>query len=363
MTRTAVVLFTRDLRAHDHPALAAARRDCDQVVPLFVRDRRLLEASAKRTGFLRARLAELQEAFGLVVADGDPVEETARFRPDAVYLSEDVSAYARRRTARLAERFEVRLFPGITIVPPGELAPAGKDHYRVFSPYWRAWRERPLPAPVDSGPPLRYADAAPLSPHLHFGSISPAEVARNASEELLRRLCWRDFYAQLLAAAPELEWRDLHPGRRVWREDPVAVAAWKKGRTGYPFIDAAMRQLLAEGWIPNRQRLVAASFLVKQLGLDWRIGAAHFQEHLLDGDAASNSGNWQWVAGTGTDTRPNRTFNPTRQGRLHDPDGAYVRRWLPELAALPATRIHDPTSEQRQTLGYVDPIQIEEWVR
>ena len=103
-------------------------------------------------------------ALGLVVADGDPVEETARFRPDAVYLSEDVSAYARRRAARLAERFDVRLFPGITIVPPGELAPAGKDHYRVFTPYWRAWRARPLPAPVESGQPLRSADAGRSQP-------------------------------------------------------------------------------------------------------------------------------------------------------------------------------------------------------
>ena len=117
-----------------------------------------------------------------------------------------------------------------------------------------------------------------------------------------------------------------------------------------------MRQLRTEGWIPNRQRLVAASLLVKELRIDWRVGAAHFMEHLLDGDAASNSGNWQWVAGTGTDTRPNRTFNPTRQGRLHDPSGEYVRRWLPELVSLPAERIHDPTPAQRAALGYAHKI-------
>jgi len=361
MTRTAVVLFTRDLRVHDHPALAAARRDCDRVVPLFVLDERLLSASAKRTRFLHVPLAELRAALGLVVANGDPVEQTARFRPDAVYVSEDVSAHARRRAARLTEHFELRLFPGITIVPPGELAPAGRDHYRVFTPYWRAWRTRPLPAPVECDRPLPVRPG-PLSAHLHFGSVSPAELARRASDELLRQLCWRDFFAQLLAAEPELEWRDMYPGRRVWRNDPEAVAAWKDGRTGYPFVDAAMRQLAVEGWIPNRQRLVAASLLVKQLRIDWRIGAAHFREHLLDGDAASNSGNWQWVAGTGADPRPNRTFNPARQGGLHDPEGGYVRRWLPELADLPAARIHDPTSEQRRALGCVDPICIEERV-
>ena len=359
MTRTAVVLFTRDLRVHDHPALAAARQGCDRVVPLFVLDDELLDRSPRRSAFLEQRLAELRAALGLVVAHGDPVEEAGRFHPDAVYLSADVSAYARRRVARLSERFDVRLFPGITIVPPGELAPAGRDHYRIFEPYWQAWRGRPLPAPVDSGLALRGPDAALLSPHLHFGSVSPAEVARGASDDLLRRLCWRDFFAQLLAADPELEWRDLHPGRRAWREDADAVAAWKEGRTGYPFVDAAMRQLLAEGWLPNRQRLVAAAFLVKQLEIDWRVGAAHFMQQLVDGDAASNSGNWQWVAGTGTDTRPNRRFNPTRQGRVHDPDGDYVRRWVPELAPLSAKDIHDPTPGQRLELGYVDPIGVE----
>jgi deoxyribodipyrimidine photo-lyase len=297
-------------------------------VPLFVLDDRLLAVSPRRTELLLARLEQLREAIGLLVVTGDPVEEVARFAPDAVYLSEDVSAYARRRARRLREHFELRTFPGITIVAPGEIAPAGKAGYRVFTPYWRAWRTRALPAPIVSGPRLREPNA-PLSALLHLGIAAPAEVARGADEELLRKLCWRDFFAQLLAAEPELEWRDMHPGRRAWRDDPEAVAAWKQGRTGAPFVDAAMRQLLAEGFMPNRQRMVAASYLTKELGVDWRIGAAHFMAHLVDGDVASNSGNWQWVAGTGADPRPNRRFNLERQARLHDPDGAYVGRWLP----------------------------------
>jgi deoxyribodipyrimidine photolyase len=332
MTHTGVVLFTRDLRAHDHPALAAARRECREVVPLFVLDEKLLAASPRRTALLRARLGQLREAIGLVVAEGDPVEEVARLAPAAVYLSADVSAYARRRERRLRERFALRTFRGITVVPPGELAPAGKHRYRVFTPYWRAWRARPLPAPVRSGPRLPEPDV-PLSALLHLGLASPAEVARGAGEELLRKLCWRDFFAQLLAAEPELEWRELHPGRRVWRDDPEAAAAWREGRTGVPFVDAAMRQLLAEGYMPNRQRMLAASYLTKELGVDWRVGAAHFMAHLVDGDVPANSGNWQWVAGTGADTRPNRRFNLERQARLHDPDGSYVRRWLPERLA------------------------------
>ena len=332
MTGTGVVLFTRDLRAHDHPGLAAARLECRQVVPLFVLDNRLLAVSPRRTELLLARLEQLREAIGLVVLRGDPVKAVARFSPRAVYLSEDVSAHARRRERRLRERFELRTFPGITIVPPGELAPAARSHYRVFTPYWRAWRARPLPAPVRSGPRLPGPDL-PLSALLHLGIASPAEIARGAGEELLRKLCWRDFFAQLLAAQPQLAWRDMHPGRRVWRDDPGAVAAWKEGRTGAPFVDAAMRQLLAEGYLPNRQRMVAASYLMKELGIDWRTGAAHFMTHLVDGDVASNSGNWQWVAGTGADTRPNRRFDPERQARLHDPEGAYVGRWLPERFA------------------------------
>jgi deoxyribodipyrimidine photo-lyase len=330
MTGSGVVLFTRDLRAHDHPALAAARRACADVVPLFVLDERLLSVCRRRTELLLTRLGRLREAIGLVVVAGDPVEEVARFAPDAVYLSADVSAYAHRRMRRLEGRFTVRAFPGITVVPPGAVAPARRDHYRIFTPYWRAWRARPLRAPVESGPRLAQPDA-PLSALLHLGIASPAELARDADEQLLRKLCWRDFFAQLLAAAPSLEWHDLHPGRRSWQDDPEAAAAWKEGRTGVPFVDAAMRQLLAEGFMPNRQRLVAASYLTKDLGIDWRIGAAHFQAHLIDGDVASNSGNWQWAAGTGADTRPNRHLDPDRQARRHDPDGAYIRRWSPEL--------------------------------
>lgn len=332
MTGTGVVLFTRDLRAHDHPALAAAQRECRDVVPLFVLDDRLLSVSRRRTALLLRRLDQLRQASGLVVVEGDPVEEVARFAPEVVHLSKDVSAYAQRRERRLRERFELRTFSGITVVPPGELRPAARSHYRVFTPYWRAWRERPLAAAVGSGPRLPEPHL-PLSALLHLGIASPADVARSADEELLRKLCWRDFFAQILAAEPELEWRDLHSRRRTWRDDPEAVAAWKQGRTGVAFVDAGMRQLLAEGYVPNRQRMVSAAYLTKQLGVDWRIGAAHFQEHLIDGDVASNSGNWQWVAGTGADTRPNRRFNPERQARLHDPDGAYVARWLPERLA------------------------------
>ena len=137
---------------------------------------------------------------------------------------------------------------------------------------------------------------------------------------------------------------------------PICLAAWQAGLTGYPVVDAVMRELAATGFMHNRARMVVASFLSKDLNIDWREGAAHFARHLVDGDVASNVGNWQWVAGTGVDTRPGRIFNPTRQGQRYDPNGDYVRRWIPELAAVPGGVVHEPWKlDQRRTNGYPPP--------
>ena len=127
---------------------------------------------------------------------------------------------------------------------------------------------------------------------------------------------------------------DYRPRGDRWRSDPDALDAWKAGRTGVPIVDAGMRQLRAEGFMHNRARLITASFLTKRLRIDWREGAEHFMRWLVDGDVANNSGNWQWVAGTGNDTRPNRSFNPMRQAHRFDPDGDYVRRYVPELSGV-----------------------------
>jgi deoxyribodipyrimidine photo-lyase len=186
-----------------------------------------------------------------------------------------------------------------------------------------------------------------LSPYLHFGCLSALETAALAlshprGEAFGRQLCWRDFYLQLLHAVPRLARADYRPRGDVWREDEDALAAWREGRTGYPVVDAGMRQLRQEGAMHNRARLIAASFLTKDLCLDWRHGVAHFSELLVDGDVASNAGNWQWVAGTGTDPRPNRIFNPTRQALRFDPQGDYVRRYVPELAGIEGGAVHEP---------------------
>ncbi len=161
-------------------------------------------------------------------------------------------------------------------------------------------------------------------------------------EPFVRQLCWRDFYAQLVWARPDSLTADFRPRGDVWVDDPEGLARWQEGMTGFPLVDAGMRQLAAEGWMHNRARMVVASFLVKDLGIDWREGAAHFFDLLLDGDAAQNVGNWQWVAGTGVDSRPNRVYNPTRQREKLDPDGVYVRRYVPELADVPTRHLDEP---------------------
>jgi deoxyribodipyrimidine photo-lyase len=169
---------------------------------------------------------------------------------------------------------------------------------------------------------------------VHFGCVSPNEVAalglERGGDAFVRQLAWRDFNNQLLRARPELARDDLRRRDASWRGDEDALAAWREGRTGVPLVDAAMRQLLREGWMHNRARLVVGSFLTKHLGLDWRHGAAHFSAHLVDGDVANNALNWQWVAGTGADTRPYRKLSPQRQAERHDAEGIYVRRYLRE---------------------------------
>ncbi|MER7585388.1 deoxyribodipyrimidine photo-lyase [Kitasatospora sp. NPDC097691] len=340
----------------------------------------------------------------LVLRHGDPAEQTARVAAEcgatAVHTAAGVSAFATRREAALRRALGERLHlhDGLTVVPAGTLTPAGRDHYAVFTPYLRAWQQAPrrpvLPAPRTlatpdhpHGDPLPTAPAGTspglppggeraarrrlrawdpahydhlhddlaadatsrLSPHLHFGCLSATELARHAAahggpgaDALVRQLAWRDFHHQVLAARPDAAHTDYRPRGTRWHHDEQELQAWREGRTGYPIVDAGMRQLAHEGWMHNRARLITASFLTKTLRHDWRPGAAHFLHLLVDGDLANNQLNWQWIAGTGNDTRPNRVLNPLRQAERYDPDGTYVRRWLPELAHLPGRAVHQP---------------------
>ncbi|MFD3747820.1 cryptochrome/photolyase family protein [Nocardia sp. NPDC058633] len=427
----AIALFTRDLRVHDNPVLTAAAREADQVVPLFVVDEALVpdRCPPNRAHFLAAALTDLDKELravggALVVRRGSVVDEVDRVvrETDAasVHLAEDVSRYSRRREQALRRISDttVHCHSGSVTATSSELTPStGRDHFAVFTPYFRRWsaahhraplpaprslsvpsiRSAPLPRPEDLGagepsPRLRVggesagrallrdwldgpivdyardnddlaADATSrLSPYLHFGCLSPTEVvnrvdtATDGGLAFARQLAWRDFHHQVLAARPDAAWSDYRTRVTAGPEDEKAIDAWRDGRTGYPIVDAGMRQLRAEGWMPGRARLIAASFLAKSLHQDWRVGAAHFLRWLVDADLANNQLNWQWVAGTGTDTRPNRVLNPLRQADRYDPDGVYVRRWLPELAHLPGASIHRPWRANIDPAEYPAPV-------
>jgi deoxyribodipyrimidine photo-lyase len=227
------------------------------------------------------------------------------------------------------------------------------------------------------GPIYEYADrrdypaddcTSRLSAHLRWGTISVREVyaatedamaaapdadARDSVEEFQSQLAWREFYHHVLHFNPEVVTENYRTYEEPieWRNDPEELVAWRRGETGYPIVDAGMRQLLAEARMHNRVRMIVASFLTKDLLADWRHGYAHFREHLVDHNTANDTGGWQWAASTGTDAQPYfRIFNPTTQGERYDPDAAYVREYVPELADVPAETIHawpDLSPEER----------------
>lgn len=426
---TSLVVFTRDLRIRDNPALAAAARAGD-IVPLFVYDEVILGRhghNAARMAFLAQALADLDDSLrslgGRLVTRRGPwaktvLELAASTGADHIHLAQDVSGYATRRLARLEQlagqaRARVSAHPGVTVAGPAVLTPGSGGPYQVFTPYYRRWadsRRRALaPAParirlpdgLDPGE-LLAAPAGPggshtpggetaaharlsewaaddlasydrarddlaadatsrLSAYLHFGCLSPLELesiltGKPGAEPFIRQLAWRDFFCQVLAARPEAAHADLRDRGDDWHDDRDGLDAWRHGQTGFPVVDAAMRQLTGEGFMHNRARMIVASFLTKDLYVDWRAGAAHFMAHLADADLASNQLNWQWVAGTGTDRQPNRIFNPTLQSKRFDPRGDYITRYVPELAGLTPDQLRDPSPAQRRERGYPQPL-------
>ncbi|MGH3353740.1 MAG: cryptochrome/photolyase family protein [Nocardioides sp.] len=338
-----------------------------------------------------------------------------------VHISSDHGPYGRARDSRVRTALgEVPLVETGSpyAVTPGRVLTGAGTGYQVFTPFYRAWREHGWRAPADSAPDRvawasapteaipesdlppgvrlepgesaarrHWADAlerigeyaavrdrpdldatSRISPYLKVGALHPrtllADLAdRDESEAFRRELAFREFYADVLHHRPETA-RDY--ARPELRGLPYVTGAalrehldaWRAGRTGYPLVDAGMKQLLAEGWMHNRVRMLVASFLVKDLGVEWTHGARHFLRHLIDGDLASNQHGWQWAAGSGTDAAPYfRIFNPTTQARRFDPDGTYIRRWIPELRSLTGRAIHEPwTAFGGLPDGYPPPI-------
>ncbi len=326
---------------------------------------------------------------------------------------------ARVAGALSAAGITLESFGGDLLAEPEDLAGSSGKGYLVFTPFSRAWGAIDIPrlitAPALTGPTLpsesldalgsgepripagpaaaraavvafiasgradQYGDArnaladdgtSRLSAYLRFGMTSPAQIGRALGlpgeisagrYAFWRQICWRDFYHHHLKRHPEVSRMALRPAfRRIqWDNDLADLGAWERGETGFPIVDAGMRQLAAEGWMHNRARMITASFLVKDLLIDWRRGESVFMRKLLDGDPANNNGGWQWTAGTGTDAAPYfRVFNPTLQAQKFDAAGEYVRRWVPELRDVPGNRIHEPwrltTEEQRAAACRLD---------
>lgn len=380
------------------PALLGGRWPSPNRVAFLLESLRALDDALRARGSrLHLRLGRPVEVVPAFVAEVEA---------GGLFLSRDYTPYGRRRDAAVARALgsvPLHEHPGVLIHEPEEVHKPDGSPYTVYTPFRRCWeslpRRRVLPPParlarpvdVDPGelptaailgvtPPrarllpggelaarqrlerfvttglggyathrndLGRPATSRLSQDLRWGLLSPLEVFERcaASSAFIGELVWREFFAHLLFHFPNVRSEAFQPRFRSipWRNHPDDIAAWKAGRTGFPVVDAGMRELRATGFLHNRARMIVASFLTKQLLVDWRIGEAHFMEHLVDGDLASNNGGWQWAAGVGTDAAPYfRIFNPVLQGERFDPDGAYVRRWAPELRKVPTPFIHQP---------------------
>ena len=437
-----VVWFRRDLRLHDNPALSAACRECQEIVPLFVFDEPLLCShvfGSACVSFMLGCLEELRRSLdeqGLTLAwgIGEPIETVIQLATDLsadrVYWNRDYepAALERDRTVqrRLAQRgHTVRTFKDHVVFEADEVRGLTGEPFQRYSAYrdrwWTKWRTAPPPllavpvfergksstpapalAPWPSAADLGYDESVPmwiepgekaararlrwflrgpvhqyvsgrnlpaidgtskLSPHFRFGTISARTAIHAALNSLstggpvsrsdvftwMDELVWREFFQQVLTAFPRVAAGPFQtkPGlpaaRPAGRERDRLFAAWRGGQTGYPLVDAGMRQLNQTGWMHNRVRMVAASFLVKDLRIDWQSGERYFMQHLVDGDLAVNNGNWQWCASTGTDAMQGfRIFNPKTQSEKFDREGDYIRRYVPELSGVPVKWIHEP---------------------
>ncbi len=319
----------------------------------------------------------------------------------ALYFNVDVTPFSIERDEAVAQALTVRMhgFNGGTVHEPGAVLTKKGTLSQVFTPFYKAWTAAPWapwPSPgagrpasmsgdsilgpegpiyqppgesaawqrvtawlehVDDYPDTRDLPAIPgtseLSADLKFGTLAARTLVDVVGTDTLgraafvRQLAWRDWWAHTLALRADLPDVALKPqyNNIAWRDDPDGFQRWCAGRTGYPIVDAGMRQLSETGWMHNRVRMICASFLVKDLLIDWRKGERFFRHHLVDADIAQNAGNWQWVAGTGPDAAPYfRVFNPTSQGQKFDSQGDYVRRWVPELSGLPTSVIHQPAT-------------------
>lgn len=411
-TQSSIMWFRRDLRVHDNPALLAAIKSSSQVIPLFILNReQIAGAGAKLLAYMSQSLRSLDESLGnrLHIIEGDQVEVLSalikKYSVAEVHISAEYERYGAARDARVeaAGITLVRTGSPYAVTPGRVVKPTDGTPYKVYTPFYRAWRTVGWPAPVITPknflcvePEKKYRafpdfvlpkgvsivqageqaalarfkifsketldsydesrnlvgidGTSKMSTYLKFGEVHPRTLLKGLGEDKAhdtyrKEIAWREFYADVLFNNPMTDTEYYAPRFAQMRYDKPGqqFQAWCAGKTGYPFVDAAMRQLLHEGWMHNRTRMVVASFLVKDLHLEWQLGERFFAEHLVDYDLASNAHGWQWTAGSGTDASPYyRVFNPIEQGKRFDENGDYIRRYVPELAHLLASEIHEP---------------------
>jgi len=403
MKKISLCWFRRDLRTEDQTALFYSLQQEEQVLPLFIFDRHILDALEDKTdarvSFIHAQITSLkaffeQQGSSMLVRYGHPEqvfqELLHEYELQSVYTNRDYEPYAQSRDSQIESLLREKNIPFLSfkdqvIFEPGEIVNGSGEFYKVFTPYSKNWLEkfrttRVQPLPVAQWNHLSHTSPLPLpslsdmgfapSPieipssqldeeivrhyeerrnfpaqrgtsrlgiHLRFGTLSIRKLALKAitlNATYLNELIWREFYAMILGNAPQVVGRAFKPqyDRIPWRNNEAEFEAWCAGTTGYPIVDAGMRELNATGFMHNRVRMIVASFLTKHLLIDWRWGEAYFAKKLLDFELASNNGGWQWAAGTGTDAQPYfRVFNPDSQTEKFDKDLVYIKKWVPEF--------------------------------
>ncbi|MDA1269040.1 MAG: deoxyribodipyrimidine photo-lyase [Bacteroidetes bacterium] len=403
MKKISLCWFRRDLRIEDQTALFYSLQQEQQVLPLFIFDRHILDAledkSDARVTFIHKQIASLKAFFekhggSMLIKYGHPEiifqELLDEFDILTVYTNRDYEPYAQSRDAQVEALLGKKNIPFLTfkdqvIFEPGEILNGSGEFYKVFTPFSRNWLEKfrqtriqPLsdanwknllqrtpipylslsdmgfePSPIEI-PSTQIQDSilkeyekqrnfpavqgtSRLGIHLRFGTLSIRNLALKAvslNATYLNELIWREFYMMILGHAPQVVNRAFKPQyeRIPWRNNEVEFQAWCEGLTGYPIVDAGMRELNTTGFMHNRVRMIVASFLTKHLLIDWKWGEAYFAKKLLDFELSSNNGGWQWAAGTGTDAQPYfRVFNPDSQTEKFDKELRYIKKWVPEL--------------------------------
>jgi deoxyribodipyrimidine photo-lyase len=403
MKKISLCWFRRDLRVEDQTALFYALQQEEQVLPLFIFDRHILDALEDKTDarvtFIYQQITSLKAFFekhgsSMLVKYGHPEqifqELVQEFEVQTVYTNRDYEPYAQSRDGQVEallgkKNIHFLTFKDQVIFEPGEILNGSGEFYKVFTPFSRNWLEKFRQTRVQPLPEANWKNLFPCSPlpfitlsemgfeastleipstqvedgilkeyeaqrnfpavrgtsrlgiHLRFGTLSIRSLALKAASlnaTYLNELIWREFYMMILGNAPQVVDRAFKPqyDHIPWRTNEEDFQAWCEGRTGYPIVDAGMRELNATGFMHNRVRMIVASFLTKHLLIDWRWGEAYFAKKLLDFELASNNGGWQWAAGTGTDAQPYfRVFNPDSQTEKFDKDLRYIKKWVPEL--------------------------------